>query len=105
MIQFFFRFPQLAYIISDILVYVDVHPMHDRKYLTRVKEFARKSNEKNASTDKPALILIQNKAEDTTGGTLSIKRTTTQFFQCAKEDIELDGFLQVRICLCELRFI
>ena len=45
------------------------------------------------TTDKPALILIQNKADET--GNISIQRTTTQFFQCAKEDIELDGFLQV----------
>ena len=94
------RFPQLAYMISDVLIYVDVHPMHDRKYLTRVREFAKRSNQQNASTDKPFLILVQNKADDLS--TLEIRETTDQFFIAAKEDPELDAFLN---CFRDIYFI
>src|SRR3989338_283734 len=94
------RFPQLAYMISDVLVYVDVHPMHDRKYLTRVREFAKRSNQQNASTDKPFLVLVQNKADDLSS--LEIRETTEQFFIAAKEDPELDSFLN---CFRDIHFI
>jgi hypothetical protein len=53
-------FPQLAYLISNIVVLIDKQPPHHTQYMEKLIKFAELSTKNSGPGEKPFLIIIQN---------------------------------------------
>jgi predicted acylesterase/phospholipase RssA len=83
-------FPRLAYIVSDVVIYVNtVSPQRESEYFERVLEFAEKSHRGVASADRPSLILIQNQVHKKFGP-FDVNQNTSDFFKYIDQQHRLE---------------
>ncbi|ELR17521.1 uncharacterized protein ACA1_062650 [Acanthamoeba castellanii str. Neff] len=55
------QLPRLAYLLSDVIIFVDVVDAANKDYFDRVYQFAFSAVDRIASAPKPSLIILQNK--------------------------------------------
>jgi hypothetical protein len=91
-------FPQLAYLISNIVVLIDKQPPHHTGYIEKLLKFAELSTKNSGTGEKPFLIVIQNFAnpenqkDSTTSYTL--QQSTADFMECLSRQKRIQELLQ-----------
>jgi predicted acylesterase/phospholipase RssA len=100
-------FPQLAYVISNIVVLIDKQPPHHTGYIEKLTKFAELSTKNSGSGEKPFLIVVQNFAnpetqrDSTTSYTLN--QSTSDFMQCLSREKKAQELLQHYREICFIR--
>lgn len=101
-----YELPKVAYLISNILVYVDRQPMHNKSYVHRIKkttlnskmpryqervlDFSKRAAPGLNSSDRPHLVIVQNFCPDNDPDEYDIATSTREF----RKLLEASGELQ-----------
>jgi predicted acylesterase/phospholipase RssA len=100
-------FPQLAYLISNIVVLVDRQPPHHTGYVEKLTKFAELNTVNSGAGEKPFLIVIQNFAnpEQQKAGEESyrIEQSTADFNECIQRQKKTQELLQHYREICFIR--
>jgi hypothetical protein len=100
-------FPQLAYLISNIVVLIDKQPPHHTAYVEKLTKFAELSTLNSGTGEKPFLIIIQNLAnpEQQKEGydSYKIERSTADFNECIQRQKKTQELLQHYREICFIR--
>jgi hypothetical protein len=105
-------FPQIAYLISNIVVLVDKQPPHHTGYAEKLTKFAELSTVNSGTGEKPFLIVIQNfvspellesGSTTKTRESLKIERSTADFHECIGEQKKTEELLQHYRDICFIR--
>jgi hypothetical protein len=81
--------PRLCYTVADVIVYVNTVPTHrESMYLERVLEFARASEVGIASAERPAMILVHNMCQPTSGS-FDVATSTKHFLTLIDRESKL----------------
>jgi hypothetical protein len=98
-------FPQLAYLLSNIVILLDRHPPHHSSYIEKLQRFAEASSRTPGFGEKPFLIVVQNfvdppNPQDTNAYKLA--QSTNDFLECIKQSKAISLLEQYRD-LCFIR--
>jgi hypothetical protein len=100
-------FPQLAYLISNIVVLIDKQPPHHTGYAEKLTKFAELNTLNSGTGEKPFLIVIQNfvDPESQKGGeqAYSIEQSTADFNECIQRQRKTQELLQHYREICFIR--
>jgi len=99
-------FPQLAYLISNVVVLVDRQLPYHTSYLDKLEKFAEASTRNPGPGEKPFLIIIQNFADPDQQGNkdaYDIEESTAEFLHCIQEYSKAQSLLQHYRQVCFLR--
>jgi hypothetical protein len=100
-------FPQLAYLISNIVILLDRNPPHHTGYAEKLKRFTEASTRNAGAGEKPFLIVVQNPVElsllkDPVESFL-IEKSTEDFYQCLQNQNVIDELKQYYRDICFIR--
>jgi hypothetical protein len=100
-------FPQLAYLISNIVILVDRQLPFHTSYIEKLEKFAEASIRNSGTGEKPFLIIIQNFADpdnEKNENAYNIDQSTADFLQCIKSQPKMQSLLQHyrRVCFMRL---
>lgn len=100
-------FPQLAYLISNVVVLLDKQPPHHTGYIEKLTKFAELSTMNSGTGEKPFLIVIQNFAnpDNQRDGeqAYSIEQSTANFNECIQRQKKTQELLQHYREVCFIR--
>jgi hypothetical protein len=100
-------FPQLAYLISNVVILLDKNPPHHTGYAEKLKKFSEASTITAGTGEKPFLIVIQNPVEPSLlkdpDKSFLIEQSTQDFYQCLQNQNVVDELKQYYRDICFLR--
>lgn len=100
-------FPQLAYLISNIVVLIDKQPPHHTGYVEKLTKFAELSTINSGTGEKPFLMIIQNFANPENQrekyDSYKIEQSTTDFNECIQRQKKTQELLQHYRDICFIR--
>jgi hypothetical protein len=100
-------FPQLAYLLSNIVILVDKQPPHHTGYLERLIHFTEVTVQNPGAGEKPFLIVIQNFAnpdnQKADSNAYIIDQSTADFNECILRQRKAQDLLQHFREICFVR--
>jgi hypothetical protein len=98
-------FPQLAYLISNIVVLIDKNPPHHTGYTEKLKRFSEASTRNPGTGEKPFLIVIQNPVDVALVNeeSFDLQQSRQDFEECLKNQNVLEELKQHYRDICFIR--
>jgi hypothetical protein len=100
-------FPQLAYLISNIVVLIDKNPPHHGEYAQKLKRFAELSTRTHGTGEKPFLIVIQNPVDlaqvKDPNTSFILEQSNRDFYECLANQQVTDELSQFYRDICFIR--
>jgi hypothetical protein len=100
-------FPQLAYLIANVVILLDKNPPHHTGYAEKLKRFTEASTRNPGTGEKPFLIVIQNQVDlslvKNGEDSFNLEESNRDFHQCLQNQNVIDELQQYYREICFIR--
>jgi hypothetical protein len=100
-------FPQIAYLVSNIIVFISRDPPHHTGYFERLSKFIQSSVQNPGSGEKPFLVVIQNfcnpESQKSSTESYDLNNSKKDFQHCLRQQEKLSDLLQHYRDICFIR--